>query len=185
MVNLKSSRLTFWLLLITASSVINLLLVNTLNANNIGDKVKQPKQTRTAQVIKMSNIFQQADNQSKVIETISEQEPVVVHRRQKAWYFVATKQKLTGWLSMLNVRFSGVAKRTGEFGVSSALSSLGKNALPTESTGIRGFDEADLQKAKANFEQLALVNTFQVSLNQAGEFAQQGQLKTNSTIEVK
>ena len=86
---------------------------------------------------------------------------------------------------MLNVRFNGVAKRTGELGVASAFNSMSKNTLPTQSTGIRGFDEADLKKAKADFKQLAIVDAFQVSAAQASEFARQGQLNVNTNIEVK
>lgn len=81
--------------------------------------------------------------------------------------------------------FSGVAKRTGKLGVASTFGSLSKNALPTQSTGIRGGDEADLKKAQANLEQLAIVNTYQIPLPEAQEFAQQGKLKTNKNIEVK
>ncbi len=183
----NKTYLVFITLFLVNSTLLNLSVINKANANNQSELAKpvQPSKTREAQLIKNSKLYQQANNQSEVIETILANKPVVVHQRQQAWYFVATEQKLTGWLSMLNVRFNGVAKRTGELGVASAFGSLSKNTLPTQSTGIRGFDESDLKKAKANFEQLAIANAFQIPLSQVKEFAQQGQLKTNAKVEVK
>ena len=185
MMNIKNTYRLFLLLFIMSFMVINLLIVNQVKAGSISDAEKQSSKTRAALLVKKSKLYQQANNQSDVIETISTGKPVVVHRRQRAWYFVATEQKLTGWLSMLNVRFSGVAKRTGELGVASAFNSISNNTLPTQSTGIRGFDEADLKKAKADFKQLAIVDAFQISAAQASEFARQGQLNVNKNIEVK
>jgi len=187
MINFKSTYLTFMALLLVNSMTLSLLIVNKAHANNKNES-SQPlhsSKTRDAQLVKSSKLYKKANNQSEVIETILANEPVIVHHRQRAWYFVATEQKLTGWLSMLNVRFNGVAKRTGELGVASAFGSLTKNTLPTQSTGIRGFDEADLKKAKADFKELALVNAFQITPSQVKEFALQGQLKTNTNIEVK
>ena len=190
MMNIKNTYRLFLLLFIMSFMVINLLIVNQVKAGSISDAEKQSSKTqssktRAALLVKKSKLYQQANNQSDVIETISTGKPVVVHRRQRAWYFVATEQKLTGWLSMLNVRFSGVTKRTGELGVASAFNSISNNTLPTQSTGIRGFDEADLKKAKADFKQLAIVDAFQISAAQASEFARQGQLNVNKNIEVK
>jgi len=186
MMSFKSIYISF-ILLLAYSMTLNLFVVNKIHANSIKEPNQglQSNKTREAQLIKSSQLFKKANNQSEIIKIVSANEPVVVHHRQKAWYFVATEQKLTGWLSMLNVRFNGVAKRTGELGFTDAFGSLSKNTLPTQSTGIRGFDEAELQKAKANFEQLALVNAIQISAAQVKEFAIQGQLKTKTKIEVK
>ena len=186
MMNLNKNSLTFVALLLVSSMILSLLVANKADANNKSEssQVIQPNKARDAQLIKSSKLYKKSNNQSEVIETILANEAVVVHHRQRAWYFVATEQKLTGWLSMLNVRFNGVAKRTGELGVANAFGSLTKT-LPTQSTGIRGFDEADLKKAKANFKELAIVNAFHVSAAQVKEFALQGQLKTNTKIEVK
>lgn len=185
MVNFKNNYSLLLFLFISTLMVINLLVINKVNASDTNKNQQHSQQTRDAQLIKKSKLYQQANNQSNVIETISAGVPVVVHNRERSWYFVATEQKLTGWLSMLNVRFSGVAKRTSKLGVASAFNSLSKNTLPTQSTGIRGFDEADLKRAKADFKQLALVNAFQISPSQVKAFARQGQLKTNKKIEVK
>jgi len=185
MIDFKHNYKALWALTLIGVMTTCLLVANYANAND-EDEVKQSiQQTRDAQLIKDSKLYQEANYRSEVVETMVAQEPVVVHRRERAWYFVATEQKITGWLSMLNVRFNGLAKRKGELGIRSALGSLGKNTLPTQSTGIRGFDETDLKKAKADLKQLAIVNTFQVSTSQAEAFARQGQLKTNSNIEVK
>ena len=187
MINLKNTYLIHVTLLLITSVSANLLVFNEANANNKSESVQSSnsRETRDAQLIKSSKLHQQADNKSEVIDTVLANKAVVVHKRQRAWYFVATEQKVTGWLSMLNVRFNGVAKRTGELGVASAFNSLSKNTLPTQSTGIRGFDEADLKKAKADFNQLAIVNAYQISSSQVEAFARQGQLKTNKEVKVK
>lgn len=190
MMNIKRTYLTYVtfiaLLLVNPKTLIE-LVINKAHANNRVES-SQPlnsSKTREAQLIKSSKLYKKANNQSEVIETILANEPVAVHHRQRAWYFVVTEQKLTGWLSMLNVRFNGVAKRTGELGVANFFGSLSKNSLPTQSTGIRGFDEADLKNAKADFNALALVNAVEVSTAQVQKFALQGQLKTKTKIEVK
>lgn len=187
MINHKNIYKTLIGALLTALLIAHPQIISQTKANNLVKPTHLAKsnKVRTAQLIKNSELFQQADNQSKVVKTVLANESIVVHKRQRAWYFVATEQKLTGWLSMLNIRFNGVAKRTGELGISSAFGSLSKNTLPTQSTGIRGFDEADLKKATADLKQLAIVNSYQIPLVQAEEFARQGQLKANMNIEVK
>ena len=188
MMSFKNIYTIFIVLLLIGTAGINLLVVNKVIAANKSEQVQpshQVNETRAAQLVKNSKLYQHADNQSAAIETILANKLVTVHHRQRAWYFVATEHKLTGWLNMLNVRFNGVAKRTGELGIASAFGSLSNNTLPTQSTGIRGFDEEDLKKAKADFQQLSLINAFQIPPSQVEEFARQGQLMTKINIEVK
>lgn len=136
---------------------------------------------RSGQLVQKSTLFKKADQHSEVLTSLEAKEAVTVKSRQRAWYYISqdteTKpQALSGWVSMLNVRFLAQAKREGELGFTHALSSMSKGSLPTVSTGVRGFDEDDLEKSKADFDQVARLNSFTVSKAAAKKFAQAGKL---------
>ncbi|MBL4910811.1 MAG: hypothetical protein JKX78_12465 [Alteromonadaceae bacterium] len=137
-------------------------------------KVKQGK------LIKTSTLFAQASKQSKAVMQLKIDESVVIHKRQRAWYQITTQEKPphSGWVNMLNIRFVGVSKRQGELGVAALLSSISNDTRATSSTGIRGFDEKDLANAKANMQQVALLDTYVVTQDSAIKFAKQGGLAT-------
>ena len=58
---------------------------------------------------------------------------------------------------------------------------MSKGSLPTVSTGVRGFDDDDLEKSRADFEQVARLNSFAVSKELAKQFAQSGKLSSNKS----
>jgi len=162
------------------------LLANKTKADEI-DKKKSftaAHKMRNGELVRNSLIYQQASNESPIVSSLLAEQRIFVYQRKRAWYFITTDEKLTGWLSMLNVRFNGRAKRTAQLGVASAFNSATKNTKPTQSTGIRGFDEADLNKAKADFVQLAVVNSYVIPPKSLQEFAKQGQLSLNKNIKV-
>ena len=164
------------------------LAIKNLQASQTLPSVQTTSQTPVTQVskrgtlVKDSALFQQPNNQSEIISTILADKTVTIKERKLAWYRTITERQLTGWISMLNIRFNGVEKRDGDLGIASVVSSVINDTLPTQSTGIRGFDEADLKKAQANFDQLAIVNSYGVSKQSAQKFAQQGNLHINTTI---
>lgn len=84
---------------------------------------------------------------------------------------------------MLNVRLLAQEKREEEQGLSAVLSSMGKGSLPTVSTGVRGFDEDDINNAQANFAQVEQLESFVVSKEAAKLFAQSGNLLSQSITE--
>jgi len=151
---------------------------------------------RTGQLVQKSKLFKEANQHSEVVTSLAAKEPVIVKSRQRAWYFVLqgkssldiTSQdkktaptQLSGWVSMLNVRFIAQAKREGELGFSHALSSMSQGTLPTVSTGVRGFDEDDLEKSQADFDQVERLNSFAVTKELAQQFAQLGNLSDSSS----
>jgi len=148
---------------------------------------------RLGHVIKKTNLLKQPSYQSDVSGSVTANESININSRKRAWYFISTKtvpqispqaEHLSGWVSMLNVRFIATAKREGELGVESLFSRVTNDSLPTVSTGVRGFDENDLKNSKADLKQLLLLNTYIVSTGAAARFAQQGKLQANK-IKVK
>lgn len=171
------------------SFVLFNMAVNTSFASE--DKLTEDvtSKARLAQVIKKTNLLMQPSNQSDTAGSVAAKEKINIQKRKSAWYFISTENRpktghLSGWISMLNVRFTATAKREGELGVGSLFSSVTNDILPTVSTGVRGFDENDLRNAKADLKQLLLLNTYVVSSGAAASFARKGRLQANK-IKVK
>ncbi|WP_019027588.1 hypothetical protein [Colwellia piezophila] len=150
---------------------------------------QQPNNVRAGQVIKKVNLLKLPHYYSDITGSVAAKEHINIQTRKSAWYFISTASlppagQLSGWVNMLNVRFISAVKRQGELGVKSLFSSVNNDSLPTVSTGVRGFDVDDLQKAKADLKQVALLNSYTVSAGAAARFAKQGKLKA-SHIKVK
>jgi uncharacterized protein YgiM (DUF1202 family) len=141
-------------------------------------KLNQGK-VQQGKVVKKTSVLAKPEFKSTVLGEISSEEKISVQTRQRSWYQIISEQGLTGWVKMLNVRFIGVAKRQGEFGLSALVDSV-KQTSPTASTGIRGFDEEDLKKAQANFKQLELLGNYQSTTILAKKFAADAKLKTKN-----
>ena len=140
-------------------------------------------------MIKKVNLLMQPSFQSNITGFVAAKEKINIQSRKSAWYFISTASlpqadQLSGWVNMLNVRLISSAKREGELGVKSLFSSVNNDSLPTVSTGVRGFDVDDLKKAKADLNQVTLLNTYSVSAGAAARFAKQGKLKV-SLVKVK
>jgi len=162
---------------------LTLLAVSLLLMN--GSTFAQDKE-RAGQLIQKTNLFEKADQHSGVLTQLSEKEQVTVKSRQRAWYFISQDEEtknipLSGWVSMLSVRFLAQAKREGDLGFTDALSSMSKGSLPTVSTGVRGFDDNDLEKSHADFDQVERLNSFAVSKESAKQFALEGKLLSKSS----
>ena len=138
------------------------------------------KNIKQGKLIKASTLFSQASKKSKVLTQLKMDENVAIQQRKRAWYQITTqaKQPRSGWINMLNVRFIGKSKRQAELGVAAMLSSVSHNTQATASTGIRGFDEKDLANAKANMQQVALLENSVITTDAAKAFAQRGGLAT-------
>jgi len=151
--------------------------------------IRTDNKARVGQVINKTNVLKLPNYQSDIAGTVEAREKINIQRRKRAWYFISTAsteqaQQSSGWVNMLSVRFIATAKREGDLGVESLFSHVRNDSLPTVSTGVRGFDESDLKKSKADLKQLLLLNTYAVSTGAAKRFAEQGKLKANK-IKIK
>jgi len=137
-------------------------------------------EVRAGVLVHKSKVFIEPRQQSQMVGTLNANEAIDIHRRQRAWYHVSNDDELLGWVKMLDVRFSGVIKRASETGVANLLSSVtGGSDLPTVSTGVRGFDEEDLKKAKANVKQIELLNSYIIKKESLLDFIYEGRLVVN------
>lgn len=184
------SHLKFSIKAILALSIVLFNMgVNTSLAFEAKLAEESASTARLGQVIKNTKVLKQPSYQSDSVGSVAAKEKINIQQRKSAWYLVSTEQiaqegQVSGWVSMLNVRFIATAKREGELGVGSLFSSVTNDGLPTVSTGVRGFDEKDLINAKADLKQLLLLNTYLVSTGAAARFAQQGKLQAKP-IKVK
>ncbi|NMP33235.1 SH3 domain-containing protein [Thalassotalea sp. M1531] len=138
---------------------------------------------KLGKVIHSSALHALPKNDSQVITNLKPEQSVNVFERKRAWYQVLSDAKQSGWIKMLNVRFLSGPKRTGELGVKNLFDSVvTKKVKPTASTGIRGFDEQDLKKAKANIKQLKLLASYQTTTSSANTFAKKANLTPDSSI---
>lgn len=101
---------------------------------------------------------------------------VQIGERQGAWYQVKTSQG-DGWVRMLNVRLQSGAAKSGE-STMSGLAALGQatRSNTTVATGVRGLSRKDLQQAQEDPAEVAKLNQYQVSTDEARKFAQAGGL---------
>jgi len=137
-------------------------------------------EVRAGVLVHKSRVFDKPNLKSQIVKTLNVNEAIDIHRRQRAWYHISSDDELFGWVKMLDVRFSGVIKRESETGVANLVSSVtGGSNLPTVSTGVRGFDEEDLKKAKANIKQIELLNSYIIKKEQLRDFIYKGRLVVN------
>ena len=158
------------------------LVFMLLSMHSFHVKAEVKTEVRTGTLVFKSHVFEEPKLQSKSIKILNANEAIKVHRRQRAWYNISSNDELLGWVKMLNIRFAGVMRRESEIGVLSLLSSTRSSNLPTVSTGVRGFDEEDLKKAKANIKQIEILNSYVVQPENLLDFIREGRLFTNNII---
>ncbi|MDO9265225.1 MAG: SH3 domain-containing protein [Desulfosalsimonadaceae bacterium] len=100
---------------------------------------------------------------------------VQIGERQGAWYKITSAQG-NGWVRMINVRLSGVRQK-GE-SAASGMQALGKasRSNTTVATGIRGLSREDLKSSQEDPRELAKLNQYQVSVQEARSFGAAGNL---------
>ncbi len=127
----------------------------------------------------------QAQSDSAVIATLSENTRVEVLSRKGAWTQVKTAGGQTGWVRMMSLKpeSEGAAQAApaqasaNPIGALSSLLSSGRTAnSATVTTGVRGLSEEDLQNAQANPAELEKMQKFGADKNAAQAFAQRSKL---------
>jgi hypothetical protein len=175
-----------WILSLTSSLAALVALTHSTSWANTD---------RNAQLVQNAKVLKQASPKGKVITILAKNEKIIVKSRERAWYFISQGEMaidqagtepsvvsapnnniVSGWVSMLSVRFLAQAKRGGETGLGSLLKSEDNDVLPTVSTGVRGFDDSDLKKSHADFSQIKLLDKYSQSKESALSFAKKGKL---------
>lgn len=137
-----------------------------------------------AQTVTPTDLKAKPEPKASVLATLPRGSALVVSERKGGWYAADSAQG-KGWVRLLHVRLAGVAQ-TGSSSNSAALASLAGSSRTdtTVATGIRGLTETDLQQASENPQELAKLDRFVVSAEEARKFAASGKVvSTAATLE--
>jgi len=132
----------------------------------------------TGTVLRNEKLYSQPSSGSAVAADVAKGTSVSILSKQGGWLRV-TAGRTTGWIRLLSVR-------AGEGGVGGAGLGDVVGAATTRSdpsrvvavAGLRGLNDEDLKQAKFNAEELARLNSWQVTPSQAQTFASQSGLAT-------
>lgn len=102
---------------------------------------------------------------------------------QGAWVEVKTAEGNRGWLRLMNIR-PGEKKHWTEK-VTANVASVGSvgsvvrtaSTSSTATTGVKGISKEELENAKPNFEEVKLLDRFQVTAVDAQKFAKESKIK--------
>ena len=128
--------------------------------------------TDTGQTTTTTKLKQAPNASSATINQLSAGQTLQIGTRQGAWYQVKTPQG-EGWVRMLSVRLQGGSARGGE-STMSGLASLAQasRSNTTVATGVRGLSREQLQDAQEDPAEVARLHQYQVSAEEARQFAQ-------------
>lgn len=116
------------------------------------------------------------DASGSTVSQLPAGQAVQIGERKGAWYQVKTSQG-DGWVRMLNVRLQSSGAKSGASAMS-GLAALGQatRSNTTVATGVRGLTRKDLAQAQEDPAEVAKLNQYQVSADEARKFGQAGGL---------
>lgn len=127
-------------------------------------------------VIRADGIRVEPFRDARTIATLNAGDKVEIMKKNGGWLQIKSP-KGKGWVHMLNVRKEGVRKDSaGAGGLLDMVTGRAGTGKVVSTTGIRGFDEVELQSAKYNEAELNLLESYAVNQTEAKLFAVQGQL---------
>ncbi len=147
------------------------LLLGSLLLSSTLTVMANPGQTTVATELKST-----PDATGSTVSQLPAGQAVQIGERKGAWYQVKTSQG-DGWVRMLNVRLQSGAAKSGE-STMSGLAALGQatRSNTTVATGVRGLTRKDLAQAQEDPAEVAKLNQYQVSADEARKFGQAGGL---------
>ncbi|HSC75423.1 MAG TPA: SH3 domain-containing protein [Pseudomonadales bacterium] len=147
------------------------LLLGSLLLSSALLVMADPGQTTVATELKST-----PDASGSTVSQLPAGQAVQIGERKGAWYQVKTSQG-EGWVRMLNVRLQSGAARSGD-STMSGLAALGQatRSNTTVATGVRGLSRKNLQQAQEDPAEVAKLNQYQVSADEARKFGQAGGL---------
>jgi len=148
----------------------HLLLCGVLLSSTLA-ALADPGQTTVSTELKST-----PDASASTISKLPAGQALQIGVRQGAWYQVKTAQG-EGWVRMLNVRLDSSSTRSGE-STMSGLAALGQasRSNTTVATGVRGLNRRDLEQAQEDPAEVAKLDKYQVSADEARKFGQAGGL---------
>lgn len=138
----------------------------------------------TGYTLKATEVKDKPFLDASTLITLPEKTTVEILARQGAWMQVKTADVKQGWIRMLSVRLGRPdQKPQGGGNLLSALG-IGSRARPattsTVTTGVRGFSEEDLAKAKPNAAEVEKMKGFAATAEEAARLAESGKLEART-----
>ena len=138
----------------------------------------------SAHTVRATELHADSQSDAATLATIPENTVLEVLQRRGAWSQVKSGTQ-TGWVRMLNLRFdaksgTGTASATGSSnplgGLNGLLASGRKSNSGTDTTGVRGMTEEDLNKAQANSAEFRKMQTYATDKSVAQTFGKRSKL---------
>jgi hypothetical protein len=136
----------------------------------------------SARTIRATELHAESQSDATTLATLPENTMLEVLARRGAWSQVKAGTQ-TGWVRMLNLRFDAKAgASTPASGSSNPLGGLlasGRTSNSgTDTTGVRGMTEEDLNKAQANPAEFQKMQSYATDKNAAVAFGKRSKLTT-------
>ncbi|MDH5299708.1 MAG: SH3 domain-containing protein [Desulfobulbaceae bacterium] len=128
-------------------------------------------------VLKAEELRSEPYRDAKVVGKLAVGDRVEIVKREGGWLLLSKPSK--GWVRMLSVRKGAVgsapgAKPSGVVALATGRAGTGK---VVSSTGVRGLNEEELQKARFDEKEVQLVESYTVSKEEGVRFAAKAKLK--------
>lgn len=141
----------------------------------------------SAHTIRATELHAESQSDAATLASIPENTALDVLQRRGAWSQVKAGAQ-TGWVRMLDLRFDAKPGAAGSSGSSSSLGGLngllasGRTANSgTDTTGVRGMTEEDLNNAQANPAEFQKMQAYASDKNVAVAFGKRAKL-TQSNV---
>lgn len=139
--------------------------------------------TESGTVLRASELKQRPFIDAAKVGDLAEKASVDILMRQGAWMQVKTQDGQTGWVKMFNVRTGNGEIKSGGGGLLSAISLFKTGSSGTTvTTGVKGLSEEDLKNAQPNPADLAKLDGYASSADDAARFAKAGKLSAKPDI---
>lgn len=140
-------------------------------------------QADSAHTIRPTELHADSQSDAATLATLPENTALEVLQRRGAWSQVKSATQ-TGWVRMLNLRFdakAGAAPTSASGnplgGLTGLLASGRTSNSGTDTTGVRGMNEEDLNKAQANLTEFKKMQGFATDKSVAQAFGKRSKLK--------
>ena len=110
------------------------------------------------------------DFKTPAVATLAKDASVTIAGQQGLWFKVLTADGKTGYLRVNDVRMAYAKAETGSTGKTLFTGKAGKGRV-SETASVRGIDESDLKAASFNADQLALMESYRASAEDAEAYA--------------
>lgn len=130
-----------------------------------------------------TDVLAQPQSDAAKLATLTENETVDIRKRQGAWSEVKTTGNTIGWVRMLHLKAPGSGSTAASPGanpanaLASLLGSGRSSGNATATTGVRGLDKEDLEKAQPDYNEFAKMQKLAVPASAGTAFARRSKLE--------